>query len=148
VPATLPSIVSQTAGELNGIAAAQVEAIKAAVHAQSRMLTVMVEPVKRWVLAGNELQLYFDQRDRSLTEMVPRDQMEKLRAITSEVLGQPLRVCVRLESGAAAVREPAAAPDSARRAALRTEMEQDPVVRAMLERFGGHIRDVKPRGEE
>ncbi len=149
VPAAPPSIVAQAAGELNGLAAAQVEAIREAIHARSKMLSAFVEPVKRWVLAGNEMQLFFDAKDRSLTEMVPRDQMEKLRAIASDVLGQSLRVCVRLESGAAAAPvEPATASDAARRLALRAEIAQDPVVRAMLERFGGQIREVKPRGED
>ena len=31
---------------------------------------------------------------------------------------------------------------------LRAKFEQDPIVRAMLERFGGQISDVKRRGEE
>ena len=31
---------------------------------------------------------------------------------------------------------------------LRARFEQDPIVRAMLERFGGRISEVKARGEE
>jgi hypothetical protein len=31
---------------------------------------------------------------------------------------------------------------------LRAKFEQDPIVRAMMERFGGRISDVKRRGEE
>jgi DNA polymerase-3 subunit gamma/tau len=150
VPASPPSIVAQAAGELNGLAAAQVDAIKAELQKQFRFLSSLVEPVTRWVLDGTEMQLFFTPKDRPLAEMLQaREQIEKLRRISSDVLGQPLRVCVRLESGAAAaaVEPPAQAPDAARRA-LRAEIEQDPVVRAMLERFGGQIRDVKRRGED
>jgi hypothetical protein len=31
---------------------------------------------------------------------------------------------------------------------LRAKFEQDPIVRGMMERFGGQISDVKRRGEE
>lgn len=150
VPATPPSIVAQAAGELSGLAAAQVDAIKSELQKQYRFLSSLVEPVTRWVLDGTEMQLFFTPKDRPLAEMLQaREQIEKLRRVSSDVLGQSLRVCVRLESGAAAAaaEPPEQAPDAARRA-LRAEMEQDPVVRAMLERFGGQIRDVKRRGED
>jgi len=150
VPASPPSIVAQAAGELNGLAAAQVDAIKAELQKQYRFLSSLVEPVTRWVLDGAEMQLFFTPKDRPLAEMLQaREQIVKLRRVSSDVLGQSLRVCVRLESGAAAAaaEPPAQVPDAARRA-LRAEIEQDPVVRAMLERFGGQIRDVKRRGED
>ena len=73
--------------------------------------------------------------------------MEKLRTIASRVLGQPLRVCVKLEassvpSGSATkVRTGESGPE------LRARFEQDPIVRAMLERFGGQISEVKRRDE-
>jgi hypothetical protein len=150
VPATPPSIVAQAAGELNGLAAAQVDAIKSELQKQYRFLSSLVEPVTRWVLDGAEMQLFFTPKDRPLAEMLQaREQIEKLRRVSSHVLGQSLRVCVRLESGAAAAAaEPPAQPPDAARRALRAEIEQDPVVRAMLERFGGQIRDVKRRGED
>jgi DNA polymerase-3 subunit gamma/tau len=149
IAAAPPSIVAQAAGEISGLAAAQVDAIKAELHKQYRFLSSLVEPVTRWVLDGSEMQLFFPPKDRPLAEMLQaREQIEKLRRVSSDVLGQSLRVCVRLESGAAAAAEPPAqAPDTARRA-WRAEIEQDPVVRAMLERFGGQIREVKRRGED
>jgi hypothetical protein len=74
-----------------------------------------------------------------------RESLEKLRTIASRVLGQPLRVCVKLDAGLA--------PGSTVRAEentrdLRARFEQDPIVRGMLERFGGRISEVKARGEE
>jgi DNA polymerase-3 subunit gamma/tau len=141
-----PSMVARAAGEISGLEAAQVEAIKAAVTAESKMLANLVQLATRWVKDGAELQLYFSARDRVQTEMVPRDYMEKLRAIMSRVIGQDLRVCVKLDPAAGA----AASVNAPRRTAgaLRQQVEQDPVVREMLRRFGGHIRDVKDRGEE
>ncbi|MGH9817145.1 MAG: hypothetical protein ACRD6I_13805, partial [Candidatus Acidiferrales bacterium] len=148
IPAAPPSVVSQAAGELSGLAAAQVQAIKAELQKQFRFLSSLVEPVTRWVIEGGEMQLFFTPKDRPLAEMLQaREQIEKLRRVSSDVIGQPLRVCVRLESGPAVTAQSAAASDPARRAALRAEIEQDPVVRAMLERFGGQIREVKSRGE-
>jgi len=145
VPATPPSIVAKAAGELNGIEAAQVEAIKAAILTQQKFLGELVEHVSRWELAGGEMRLYFPTESRALAEMLQaRDPMEKLRTITSQV-GHPLRVCVKRE---------AAPPASTARTTtlsspeLRAQIERDPVVRAMLERFGGRISEVKRRNED
>ena len=108
----------------------------------------MIEHVTRWEVSGGEMRLYFPGERRAVAEMMQaRDTLEGLRAIASEVLGQPLRVCVKLDpartSGAPAV------PSSGRgRAELRAHFEQDPVVRAMLERFGGQIMDVRRRDED
>ena len=71
--------------------------------------------------------------------MLPREAMERLRTVTHQVMGQPLRVCVKLESGLAT---------AGRSSELRARFEEDPIVRAMLERFGGRISKVKRPGEE
>jgi hypothetical protein len=65
--------------------------------------------------------------------------MERLRTAVHRVVGQPLRVCVKLESGRAPV---------PRSSELRARFEEDPIVRAMLEKFGGQISKVKRPGEE
>ncbi len=145
VPASPPSIVAKAAGELSGLEAAQVEAIKTAILAQQKFLGQLVEHVCRWELEGGEMRLYFPTENRALAEMLQaRDPMEKLRTITSQVVGQPLRVCVRLETQpvSAAARVVRNSPE------LRAKFEQDPIVRAMLERFGGRISEVKRRSEE
>ena len=146
VPAAPPSIVAKAAGALNGLEAAQVEAIKAAILAQQKFLGELVEHVSRWELDGGEMRLYFPTESRALAEMLQaRDPMEKLRNITSQVVGQPVRVCVRLEAAPAAggvARGTRGSPE------LRAQFEQDPIVRAMLERFGGQISEVKRRSED
>ena len=147
VPATTLGAVARAAGSYQGIEAMQVNTILDAVRGQTKMLAGLVEQVTRWELDGGEMRVYFP-RDRSaLAEMLEttRDAMERLRTIASQVLGQQLRVCVKLDSapvGSAAPARRGPAPD------LRAKFERDPVVRAMLERFGGEIRDVRRRDED
>ena len=56
------------------------------------------------------------------------------------ILGQPLRVCVKLEAVPVLLSTVRAEQDTRE---LRAKFEQDPIVRAMLERFGGKISEVK-----
>ena len=73
--------------------------------------------------------------DASLSQMCIRDR------------GTPVRVCVKLESApvAGAIRGARGLPESQE---LRAQFEQDPIVRAMLERFGGQISQVRRRSED
>jgi len=129
--------------EVGGLAAAQVEAIKAAVQSRFRFLSSLIEPVTRWEVEGGEMRLYFPPESRALADMLQgREQMEQLRSITSQVMGEPLRVCVKLES---ARTTRAAEPTLSE---LRSQFEQDPIVREMLRRFGGMISDVKRRPDK
>ncbi len=125
----------------NGIASAQVEAIKAALQGQ-KFLWSMLDAVTRWEVENGELRLFFPSESRSLAEMLQaRDPMERLRTVLNQVVGQPLRVCVKLDSSRAT------AP-AGRSSELRARFEEDPIVRAMLEKFGGQISNVKRPGEE
>ncbi len=146
VSAAPPGLVPTAVGALNGIETAQVTAIKAAILAQQKFLGELVEHVCRWELEGAEMRLYFPAESRALAEMLQaRDPMEKLRTITSQVLGQPLRVCVKLElaqTAGGANRVFRNSPE------LRAQFEEDPIVRAMLDRFGGRISEVKRRSED
>jgi DNA polymerase-3 subunit gamma/tau len=147
VAAPPPSVVARTAAAFDGIEAAQVEAIKQAVLAQQKFLGSLVDQVTRWELDGGEMRLYFPSESRALAELLgSRDPMERLRTISSRLLGQPVRICVKLESApppGGFVREPGRAA-----AELRARFEEDPIVRAMLERFGGRISDVRRREED
>jgi DNA polymerase-3 subunit gamma/tau len=125
----------------NGINSSQVEAIKAALHGQ-KFLWSMLDAVTRWEVENGELRLFFPSESRSLAEMLQaRDTMERLRTVLNQVVGQPLRVCVKLDSSRAT------AP-AGRGSELRARFEEDPIVRAMLEKFGGQISNVKRPGEE
>jgi DNA polymerase III subunit gamma/tau len=140
VPASPPRIVARAAEELtSGLASAQVDAIKAALQGQ-KFLWSMVEHATRWEIEGGEFRLFFPTESRALAEMLQaRDPMERLRTVLHQVVGQPLRVCVKLDSVRAM---------SGRGSELRARFEEDPIVRAMLEKFGGQISKVKRPGEE
>ena len=98
-------------------------------------------------MSGGEVRLFFPTESRALAEMLQaRDPMERLRNIASRILGQTVRVCVKLEAVPSGS-EGAATRSSGTRE-LRAKFEQDPIVRAMMERFGGQISDVKRRSEE
>jgi DNA polymerase-3 subunit gamma/tau len=140
VPASAPRVVARAAEDSgSGLASAQVDAIKSALQGR-RFLWSMVEHASRWEIDASELRLFFPTESRALAEMLQaRDPMEQLRTVLNQVVGQPLRVCVKLES---------ARVSTARGAELRARFEEDPMVRAMLEKFGGRISDVKRPGEE
>ena len=142
VPATAPRIVSRAAEDpANGLGAAQVEAIKAALQGQ-KFLWSMVEHATRWEIEGAELHLFFPTESRALAEMLQaRDPMERLRTVLNQVVGQPLRVCVKLDSNLKPI-------GTGGGSELRSRFEQDPIVRTMLEKFGGQISRVKRPGEE
>ena len=143
VPAALPSVIVRSfAGD--GLAEAQVDSIRGAILAQEKFLGELIGHASRWEMSGGEVRLFFPTENRALAEMLQaRDPMERLRNITSRILGQTVRVCVKLEAvaGGSAIQSPGTRE-------LRAKFEQDPIVRAMLERFGGQISDVKRRGEE
>jgi DNA polymerase III subunit gamma/tau len=128
-----------------GISEAQVESIKVAISAQEKFLGELVGQASRWEMSGGEVRLFFPAESRALAEMLQaREPMERLRNISSRILGQTIRVCVKLETVAGV----GAATRSSSTRELRVQFEQDPIVRGMLERFGGQISDVKRRGEE
>ncbi|MGA8220174.1 MAG: DNA polymerase III subunit gamma/tau [Candidatus Acidiferrales bacterium] len=140
LPASPPRIVARAAEDVsNGLASAQVDAIKEALQGQ-KFLWSMVEHASRWEIESGELRLFFPTESRALAEMLQaRDAMERLRTVLNQVVGQPLRVCVKLETGRGTI---------GRGSELRARFEEDPIVRAMLERFGGQISKVKRPGEE
>ncbi len=137
----VPSAVARVAENgASGLAAAQVDAIKAALQNQ-KFLWSMIEHVTRWEIEGGELRLFFPSESSALAEMLQaRDPMERLRTVLNQVVGQPLRVCVKLDSNRA--------PVANRNSELRARFEEDPIVRAMLQKFGGQISGVKRPGEE
>jgi len=140
IPASPPRVVARVAEEsAGGLGSAQVDAIKAALQGQ-KFLWSMVEHATRWEIEAGELRLFFPSSSRALAEMLQaRDPMERLRTVLNQVVGQPLRVCVKLEAGRVS---------TARSSELRARFEEDPIVRAMLEKFGGRISKVKRPGEE
>jgi len=128
---------------ISGISQEQVAEIKGAIQAQQKFLGELVEHGSGWELEGAELRIYFSPSNKTFAELIEgRDTLEKIRAVSSNVLGRGVRVCARLESVAVA----AAAASGTQE--LRAQFEKDPLVRSMLRRFGGKITEVRSRQEE
>jgi hypothetical protein len=85
-----------------------------------------------------------------------RESVEKIRSVAGKVLGRPVRVCAKIESMVAAAAAGAgssrgtnssAGQNSTRQSEgdpdLRARFERDPMVRSMMDRFGGKISQVK-----
>jgi hypothetical protein len=140
----IPDVVARSAVAGDGLAEAQVDSIKSAILAQEHFLGELVTNASRWEMSGGEVRLFFPTESRALAEMLQqRETLERLRNVTSRILGQTVRVCVKLEA------VPVGGTTSSNGSReLRAKFEKDPMVRAMLERFGGRISDVKRRGEE
>ena len=134
---------SVTSGE--GISAEQVGEIKAAIQAQQKFLGELLEQSSRWELDGSELRIYFPKDKQWCTEMIEgRESLEKMRAASGKVLGRAVRVCAKLEAVAATTA--AGVGEGAQE--LRAQFEGDPMVRSMLQRFGGKLSEVRRAQEE
>jgi DNA polymerase-3 subunit gamma/tau len=130
-----------------GISQEHVAEIKSAIQAQQKFLGELLEQSSRWELEGAELRIYFSPEKRPFAEMMEgREPLEKIRTISSKVLGRAVRVCAKLESVAAAAASSSRAASGTQE--LRAQFERDPMVRSMLQRFGGKISEVKRREEE
>jgi DNA polymerase-3 subunit gamma/tau len=133
------------AAQAIGISQEHVAEIKTAIQTQQKFLGELVEQSSRWELEGPELRIYFSQKNRTFAELIEgRETLEKIRNISSKVLGRAVRVCAKLEAVAAAA---SAAHGVSGTQELRARFERDPMVRSMLQRFGGKISEVK-RGQE
>ena len=144
---TTESTQPQTAAQVSGITGEEVAEIKQAIQAQQKFLGELIEHGTRWELEGGELRIYFPAKERSFAEMLEgREPLEKLRIASSKVLGRAVRVCARLESVAAAAASGSRGSSATQE--LRAQFERDPMVKSMLQRFGGKIAEVKHRPEE
>ena len=137
-------VATPSAARAEGITQDQVAEIKTAIQAQQKFLGEIVNQGSRWELEGAELRIYFSADKRAFAEMMEgRDSLEKVRASSSKVLGRPVRVCAKVEAVAATASRGISATQE-----LREQFERDPMVRSMLQRFGGKISEVKWRQEE
>jgi regulator of replication initiation timing len=145
IPESQPqSIINRVAA--NGLAEEQVAEIRAAIRAQQKFLGELLEHAHRWELENAELRIYFATEKRAFAELIEgRESLEKIRATASRVLNRSVRVCAKMESVAAASANASLAASGAKE--LREKFERDPMVRSMLQRFGGKISEVKRREE-
>ena len=135
------------APQASGLSIEQVAQIKEAIQGQQKFLGELVEHGNRWELDGPELRIYFSPDKRPFAEMLEgREALEKVRVASSKVLGRAVRVCAKLEAVAAAAASASRASSATQE--LRAQFERDPMVKSMLQRFGGKIAEVKHRPEE
>ena len=143
----IPAKSNGAAAKAIGISQEHVAEIKTAIHAQQKFLGELVEQSSLWELEGPELRIYFSPDKRPFAEMMEgRETLEKIRSISSKVLGRAVRVCAKLEAVAAAAASAARGTSGTQE--LRAQFERDPMVRSMLQRFGGKISEVKRSQEE
>lgn len=127
-----------------GMSVEQMEEVKAAIQKQQKFIGELLEHASRWELEGSELRIYFPSEKSSFAELLEgRETLEKMRTSSSNVLGRAVRVCARLESGAE--KDANASRVAASTQEMRAQFENDPLVKSMLQRFGGKISEVRRR---
>jgi len=132
---------------VTGMSAGQMAEVRAAIDEQQKFIGELLEHTSRWELDGSELRIYFPPEKSNFAELLEgRETLEKMRVSSSKVLGRPVRVCARLESGAA--KDANASRVAASTQELRAQFENDPLVKSMLQRFGGRISEVRRRTED
>lgn len=138
VPTEAPP-AAQGAAEADSFAldAESIETLRAAVFQQSKFLGSFVESASRWERHQGNLTLWFPPESRTLIEMLNRTQQGQLERIVSEVLGEPVKVQAKVGTAEVSASVPA-------RALAGGEVE-NPVVQALLERFGGSLRRGAPQ---
>jgi DNA polymerase III subunit gamma/tau len=129
-----------------GLSAEQVKEIKSAIQTQQKFIGELLEHSSRWELEGGELRIYFPAEESAFAGLIEgREALEKIRAASGNVLGRTVRVCAKLESGAA---NEASVSRMASTQEMRAQFENDPMVKSMLQRFGGRISEVRRRTGE
>jgi hypothetical protein len=131
---------------VTGLSPEQVQEIKSLIQSQQKFIGELLEHASRWELEGSELRIYFSPEDSAFAGLIEgRETLEKIRASSSKVLARTVRVCAKLESGAG---NDANASRTATTQEMRAQFENDPMVRSMLQRFGGKISEVRRRTGE
>ena len=135
-----------TEAAASGLDVAQVAEIKAGIQAQQKFIGELLEHSSRWELEGAELRIYFPAEKSTFAGLIEgRDTLEKIRGVSGKVLGRAVRVCARLDSSAAngANASRTSANGGPGIQEMRAQFENDPIVKSMLQRFGGRISEVR-----
>jgi DNA polymerase III subunit gamma/tau len=139
-----PQAATQPDAIANGLTSGQVAEIKSSIQATQKFISELLEHASRWELEGAELRIYFPAEKSTFAGLIEgRDTLEKIRASSNKVLGRAVRVCARLDSGA--VNDANTSSRAASTQEMRAQFENDPMVKSMLQRFGGRISEVRRR---
>jgi DNA polymerase III subunit gamma/tau len=129
----------------SGLSVEQVNEIKSNIQAQQKFIGELLEHSSRWELEANELRIYFPSQESAFAGLIEgRETLDKIRTTSSKVLGLAVRVCAKLESGTLQNGNGA----SVTLQQMRAQFENDPIVKSMLQRFGGRISEVRRRTGE
>jgi len=129
-----PAAAVETAAPANE--AALLAAIKSKVYGQSNFLGSCLEHMTSWRFANGEAIFLFAQKDSFFADLLKsREQQETLRTVCAQVLGQPAKICVRLEEQEVEAR--------VERLSARERAERDQTVEAFRKKFDGTVLDVK-----
>jgi len=132
-----------------GLSTEQVNEIKSSIQAQQKFIAELLEHASRWELEASELRIYFPSQESAFAGLIEgRETLDKIRTSSSKVLGRAVRVCAKLESGPAQNGNGANATMHATTQQMRARFENDPMVKSMLQRFGGRISEVRRRTGE
>ena len=116
-------------------------AIKTKVYGQSNFLGSCLEHMARWRFENGEATFLYAQKDSFFADLLKsREQQEMLRTVCAEVLGQPVKICVRLEEQEVEAR--------VERPNARERAERDQTVEAFRKKFDGTVLDVKDLSRE
>src|SRR5579884_1972042 len=109
--------------------------IKSLAFGQSKLLSSCLEPVSGWRFENGEVKFIFPKSDSwAVSFLSAREQQERLEALCAEVLGQPVRICVTLDS------EERMGPRTRR--SVRERAESDEGVEALAKKFRCTLVDV------
>jgi DNA polymerase-3 subunit gamma/tau len=128
---TSPALPATPASEDGRLAA-----IKTAVYSQSNFLGSCLEHLSGFRIEEGQVDFIFAQKDSFYADLVKAsEQLAILRSACIQVLGQPVRICVRLNEQAGAART--------ERPTARARAERDPGVDVFRKKFDGTVVDVK-----
>jgi DNA polymerase-3 subunit gamma/tau len=120
---------------------ARLAAIKSKVYGRSNFLGSCLEHMSSWRFENGEVTFAYAQKDAFFADLLKSpEQQEILRAECADVLGQRVRICVRLE-----VEQVEARVD---RPSARERAEHDRSVEAFRKKFDGAVLDVKDLSRE
>jgi DNA polymerase III gamma/tau subunit len=131
-----PAVPLEHAGE-----DARFAAIKTLVYSQSNFLGSCLEHLSGFRIKDGEVDFIFAQKDSFFADLLKsREQQETLRTVCTQVLGQPVKICVRLEEQGIVAR--------AERPSARERAERDQGVEAFRKKFDAIVVDVKDLSRE
>jgi DNA polymerase III subunit gamma/tau len=141
-----PPVEVKTLVTAAGFSVEKVTEIKSAIQSQQKFIGELLEHASRWELDSGELRIYFPAEKSTFAGLIEgKETLEKISTTSSKVLGRAVRVCARLESGAANDANASAVVTTQQ---MRAQFENDPLVKSMLQRFGGRISEVRRRKGE